>query len=205
MAATSASFTVRPTPDDGRRLGADLLDENTRPSGPDPDPERSYTTTELASAQHLIDIHDHLRRELDQIRGLVAQASEERLSVATARQQLNTMALRSNRWTVGAHCAGYCYLLTAHHTLEDQAMFPGLQRHDPSLAPVLERLAEEHLIIHDVLEAVDAALVDYVAGRAGGDDGLQRVVDQLTDALLSHLAYEERELAEPLARAHLFG
>ena len=32
---------------------------------------------------------------------------------------------------------------------------------------------------------------------AGGDAGLREAVDQLTDALLSHLSYEERELAEP--------
>lgn len=30
-------------------------------------------------------------------------------------------------------------------------------------------------------------------------DELQRAVDLLTDALLSHLAYEERELFDPLA------
>ena len=204
MVATSASFRVQPTPDDGARLGTeDLLEEPTRPSGPVPDPQRQYTPAELASAQHLIDVHDHLRVELAQIRRLVEQVTEDGLDVAAARQQLNTMVLRSNRWTVGAHCAGYCYLLTTHHTLEDQAMFPGLRRHDPRLAPVLDRLAAEHVIIHDVLEGVDAALVDFVAERGG--ERLRRVMDQLSDALLSHLSYEERELAEPLARAHLFG
>ena len=30
--------------------------------------------------------------------------------------------------------------------------------------------------------------------------GLQQAVDVLTDALLSHLAYEESQLVEPLAR-----
>ena len=82
-------------------------------------------------------------------------------------------------------------------------MFPGLRRTDDRLGPVLDRLAEEHRMIHDVLGRLDAALVDFVADR--GETRLRRSVDQLSDALLSHLSYEERELAEPLARAHLFG
>jgi hypothetical protein len=50
-----------------------------------------------------------------------------------------------------------------------------------------------------VLERVDRALVAFV-GPAADADGLQRAVDELTDTLLSHLSYEERELVEPLAR-----
>lgn len=203
MVQHSPSFTVRVTPDDGVRLSSDsVLDESTRPQGPDPDPDRTYSRAELAAAQHLIDIHDHLRDELHQIRNLVAQVSDGSVDVGGARSQINEMAIRSNRWTVGAHCAGYCYLLTAHHTLEDQAMFPGLRRTDQRLGPVLDRLADEHRIIHDLLGRLDAALVDFVAGE--GDAALRRMVDQLSDALLSHLSYEERELSEPLARAHLF-
>ena len=36
--------------------------------------------------------------------------------------------------------------------------------------------------------------------RAGESEPLQITIDALTDALLSHLSYEERELVEPLAR-----
>jgi hypothetical protein len=50
-----------------------------------------------------------------------------------------------------------------------------------------------------VLERVDRALVAFVAGPDGAK-ALTAAVDLLTDALLSHLAYEERELVEPLSR-----
>jgi hypothetical protein len=50
-----------------------------------------------------------------------------------------------------------------------------------------------------VLEGVDRALVDFV--RTPDDfTGLQRAIDLLTDSLRSHLAYEEQQIVEPLAR-----
>jgi hypothetical protein len=63
----------------------------------------------------------------------------------------------------------------------------------------VDRLREEHKIIHDVLEGVDKALVALVDG-SGDINGLRDAVDLLDDTLLSHLSYEERELVEPLAR-----
>ena len=64
---------------------------------------------------------------------------------------------------------------------------------------MVDRLQQEHLVIHDVLEGVDRALVALVSGP-DGIAGLRAAVDLLSDTLLSHLSYEERELVEPLAR-----
>jgi hemerythrin-like domain-containing protein len=116
-----------------------------------------------------------------------------------ARTIINELALRQNNWTLGAYCAQYCRFVTGHHTLEDRSVFPHLRRSEPALAPVLDRLEDEHHVIHDVLERVDRALVDLVSGT-GDSDGARRAVDLLSDTLLSHLAYEERELIQPLAR-----
>jgi alkanesulfonate monooxygenase SsuD/methylene tetrahydromethanopterin reductase-like flavin-dependent oxidoreductase (luciferase family) len=194
-----AAFTVLPTPDDGVRLRPEpSWDESERPTGPAPDPDRRYTAHDLASGQHLVDIHDHLRAELTQVRGLVEQVLTGSVDPAAARGRINEMTMRQNSWTVGAYCAAYCRVVTTHHTLEDQAMFPRLRRADPRLAPVVDRLQLEHEVIHDVLERVDAALVGFVATEDGA--GLQRAVDELTDTLLSHLSYEERELVETIAR-----
>jgi hypothetical protein len=70
--------------------------------------------------------------------------------------------------------------------------------------PVLDRLADEHKTIHQVLEDVDAALVEHLRSTEGFD-GLQETADILTDVLLSHLAYEEAQLVEPLARHGFYG
>jgi hemerythrin-like domain-containing protein len=132
------------------------------------------------------------------VRGLVEQVLAGSVDPAAARGRINEMTMRQNSWTVGAYCAAYCRVVTTHHTLEDQAVFPRLRRADPRLAPVVDRLQLEHEVIHDVLERVDAALVGFVATEDGA--GLQQAVDVLTDTLLSHLSYEERELVEPIAR-----
>ena len=65
---------------------------------------------------------------------------------------------------------------------------------------MIERLEEEHETIADLLERVDRALVALVASQDDGIEGVHRAIELLTDALLSHFAYEERELVEPLAR-----
>jgi hemerythrin-like domain-containing protein len=64
---------------------------------------------------------------------------------------------------------------------------------------VLDRLESEHLVIHDVLEQLDEALVGLVSGASGSAE-LQRVVDRLSETLLEHLAYEEVELVPALDR-----
>ena len=190
----------RTTPDDGVRRSAERLwDEALRPSGPTSEPGRTYTPSEQAAGHHLVEIHDHLRAELDQLRRLVEQVTTGALDAGAARSAVATMTMRQNNWTVGAYCASYCRLVTTHHSLEDQALFPRLRDADPRLAPVVDRLQEEHVVIHDVLERVDRALVDFVGGPDGAGH-LLGAVDLLTDTLLSHLSYEERELVEPLAR-----
>jgi alkanesulfonate monooxygenase SsuD/methylene tetrahydromethanopterin reductase-like flavin-dependent oxidoreductase (luciferase family) len=196
----SSGFAVVPTPPPAvRRSAVQVLDESERPTGPALDPSRTYTPYQLSSGQHLIDVHDHLRSELEQIHDLVEQVAAGSMGIGQARSHINTMTMRQNNWTLGTYCESYCRLVTTHHSIEDASLFPQLRRADPALVPVVNRLQEEHLVIHDVLEGVDKALVALVDG-SGTIDGLRAAVDLLDDTLLSHLSYEERELVEPLAR-----
>jgi alkanesulfonate monooxygenase SsuD/methylene tetrahydromethanopterin reductase-like flavin-dependent oxidoreductase (luciferase family)/hemerythrin-like domain-containing protein len=209
-----STLGVVPTPDDGTRLGDTMpWREDDRPSRAQPSPAAyatTYTAAQQANPQHLLDIHDHLRQELAQVRDVIEQVRRGLLGIGAARSIINTMAMRQNNWTLGAYCESYCRVVTGHHTLEDRSVFPHLRRADPDLAPVLERLEQEHHVVADVLEQLDEALVGLVGAGEGVPaataalDELQRAVDLLTDTLLSHLAYEERELFHPLAR-HGFG
>ncbi|MET7528047.1 LLM class flavin-dependent oxidoreductase [Streptomyces sp900116325] len=197
-------LVVLPTPDPGLRHSTEpLWDESTRPVGPPTDPERRYTHQEQGPARNLVAAHDHLRADLAQLREIVDQALGETLPPGEARSHLQELSLRQNAWGLGAYCASYCRLTTTHHEREDLDLFPYLRRSDPQLGPVLDRLVEEHQAIHGVIERIDEALVARIGGADGDGAATQRLraaVDLLTDALVSHLAYEERELIEPMAR-----
>lgn len=196
----AGGFELQPTPDDGvRRSDERPWDESERPTGPVRDPNRGYRPEAVAAAQHLVTVHDSLRSELYNLRDLVEQVAAGSMDAGRARSELSTMTMRQNNWELGTYCESYCRFVTMHHGAEDMLLFPHLRRSDPALVPVMDRLQAEHRVIHGVLDRVDAALVALVDGT-GDIDGLRNVVDLMTDTLLSHLAYEEREVLEPLAR-----
>lgn len=193
---------VAPTPAPAEPLsGERLWEEADRPTGPAPAPRRHYPPARRASAENLVAAHDQLRADLTRLREIVDEVLAETLAPTVARSGLQELTLRQNSWTLGAYCASYCRITTVHHTREDEDLFPHLRRGDPRLAPVLDRLTEEHHAIHGVIERIDRELVARIGGGpAARPEGLRAAVDLLTDALLSHLAYEERELIEPMSR-----
>jgi alkanesulfonate monooxygenase SsuD/methylene tetrahydromethanopterin reductase-like flavin-dependent oxidoreductase (luciferase family) len=198
---SAAPLAAIPTPEPSARLSrAAAWDESTRPTGRPPDPERRYTPDQQAAGQHLIDVHDALRGELQRLRDLIEQVGRGAADPAAVRSFLNRMTIRQNQWTLGAFCESYCRIVTQHHLLEDRSVFPHLRRSDPELVAVLDRLADEHETIAELLDRMDGALVELVAAEPDGIAGVRASVDLLTDALLSHFSYEERELVEPLAR-----
>jgi alkanesulfonate monooxygenase SsuD/methylene tetrahydromethanopterin reductase-like flavin-dependent oxidoreductase (luciferase family) len=199
-ASEYARLGVSPTPDYGDRLSEAMpWDESDRPHRQPSGLEVDYSDQGRRVGQHLIDVHDMLRKELTELREVVAQVRDGALSAGDARSALGEMALRQNDWTLGAFCSRYCRAVAQHHGLEDEAVFPHLAQADPELEPVIDRLGAEHLVIHDAIEGVDRALVHHIS-HPEDFDSLQAAIDLLTDTLLSHLSYEEFELVEPLAR-----
>ena len=197
----AAPLAVTPTPDDGVRLSDERVwDEGTRPTGPAPDPGRRYTAAEQEAGRHLVDVHDGLRAEVARVRDLVDQLARGTADPTAVRSLLNRMTIRQNNWTLGVYCQSYCRIVTGHHTLEDRSVFPHLRRSDPRLADVIRRLEEEHEVIAGLLDRVDAALAALAAGEPDAMARVRAAIDVLTDAMSSHLSYEERELVEPLAR-----
>jgi alkanesulfonate monooxygenase SsuD/methylene tetrahydromethanopterin reductase-like flavin-dependent oxidoreductase (luciferase family) len=200
-AGAEQPFTVEPTPDDGTRLSPEApWEERDRPAGPAPDPSRRYTAEELAAGRHLIDVHNGLRAELGRLREILEQVAAGDSDPAALRSFFNRMTIRQNHWTLGAFCESYCRAVTAHHTIEDQSVFPHLARGDARLRAVLERLGQEHETIAAMLDRVDEALVKLVSEEPHALGLVREAVDAITDAMGSHFSYEERELVEPLAR-----
>ena len=170
------------------------------PAGPATDPAAEYGDAGRALARDLVAVHDHLRSELGQLRDMIAQVAAGSLDPGAARSGISKLTMRQNQWTVGAYCESYCRLVGLHHTIEDTSLFPGLGRLDSRLSPVTARLHEEHEVIAGLLARVDSALVSLVTDPVRGMPLVRAAVDLLTDALLSHLSYEEHQLLEPLAR-----
>ncbi|HLK00200.1 MAG TPA: LLM class flavin-dependent oxidoreductase [Streptosporangiaceae bacterium] len=199
--AADSGIGVMPTPDDGVRLSSTRIwDESTRPIWPAPaPPPEGYPAANRQASAELVAVHNMLRQELSELRELITQVKNGEVSAGHARSELNEMTIRQNNWTMGAYCESYCRVLTQHHGIEDAMLFPRLRSRDGGLGPVLDRLSTEHRAIHQVLDEIDQALVRYIKDPDSLGE-LEASVDLLTDALLSHLSYEERELLEPLAR-----
>jgi len=124
-------------------------------------------------------IHDAFRRELGLIRAEVARSGP----VLGAQLRLNCLTL----------CRG----LHGHHAMEDTAMFVGVGRQRPDLAPVLERLRAEHEAIAALLAALQRVLGDADLDKAT----LQTETDRLTTELERHLHHEEETLIPVLDAA----
>ncbi len=154
----------------------------------------------MGDGDHLVQVHDHLRHELAQLRELVLQVEAGRVEVAEARAAISELTLRQHDWRLGAYCAQYCRVVTMHHSLEDQLMYPRLRARDPSLGPAIDRMVEEHHVVHGRLEDVDRALVVLAEDPEAGPAAVRTALAALEEELLAHLTYEEAQLVEPLNR-----
>ncbi|MFE7132811.1 nitroreductase/quinone reductase family protein [Streptomyces sp. NPDC057638] len=117
-------------------------------------------------------VHDAFRRELALIRTEVA-ASGPGLGAQ----------LRIN-------CLTVCEGLHHHHVREDTGMFPAIAQQHPHMAPVMERLAEEH----QKVAALIAELQSVISAEEPDRALVLAEVTRLIDELEAHLAYEEQQL-----------
>lgn len=174
------------------------FDELTRPRADKRDGEPT-TAVGRQGAEFLLAVHGHLRHELAQVVHAVAAVGAGELPAEGARGLINGLSMQRNYRALGSFCARYCQVVAIHHAIEDQRMFPEIGEGDPSLRPVLDRLGEEHIVIHDVLVALDRALLRMVdEPTVIAEVGVE--VARLEAALLSHLRYEEEELLDVIRR-----
>jgi iron-sulfur cluster repair protein YtfE (RIC family) len=120
--------------------------------------------------------HDALRRDLDRIVRLTARTDDDPGHV------LRTAA----GWEM------FKSYLHAHHTAEDEMLWPPMRRAlapDSTGAALLDAMEAEHSAIDPLLAAMDAALADRDAGPAR----LGELADALSVALRGHLDHEEKD------------
>ncbi|RSN10684.1 5,10-methylene tetrahydromethanopterin reductase [Nonomuraea sp. WAC 01424] len=187
----------RPAPEPARRpvLIPDL-DEAGRPRTAGRDPG-ALTSGQARPGRRLVDVHDGYRTQLRQVRDAVEQVAAE-----TADRHGDRLAVRQNHWTLGVFCATFRRLLTVHFEVEDGRTFPALTERDPALEPVVKKLEQEHEVIAELLARLDEACARMIADPAA-IDRVRTGLERLSQAMSSHFAYEEEELAGPIGRLEI--
>jgi Hemerythrin HHE cation binding domain len=148
----------------------------------------------------LLSVHAKIRRDLERVERLAAQALEG-LPAEELRQQLDQLKRDSMLWRLRVNCLRYCRFVHLHHNAEDVDFFPELRETNPAINSVVDRLQADHRRVSDDLDAVEAAAKALADDE--GQPARQAVVDALqglADNLLAHLDYEELSLQPTVLR-----
>ncbi|MBE1535243.1 nitroreductase/quinone reductase family protein [Actinomadura algeriensis] len=135
---------------------------------------------EWAVGDELVKIHDDLR-------GRMAELRTEMLAVPDGRAPHAPDLGRRLR----EHCVAFCDVLGEHHDNEETRAFPLLAARFPGLAPVIDRLRDEHARVTGTRRA-QAELVEDADSRDLAH--VRAELDRMTAELDAHFAYEEAEL-----------
>lgn len=174
-----------------------LIDDSTRPRRVATGPE--LTAAEQARGQHLVLVHDMYREELVRVQRLLDQVATGHVEAMELRGMVADLTMRRTYASLGAFCERFCQAVEMHHRIEDAHMFPALREAGDGLGEVIDRLSEEHDIIAGLLAELDERAVATVEDP-DTLPAVREALDRLADALLSHLAYEEEQLVDPLGR-----
>lgn len=161
--------------------------------------EPQISAPRVGMFRELLTIHAMLRRDLSLVRRL---ADEVRFGLPAEDiiTQVRELETNSPLWRLKFGCMHYCRFVHTHHTIEDAAVFPMVRKHDPSLNAVVDRLEEDHLVVHHITERIVAAADRMAADPT--DEHRYDVAQQLLaleEHLLSHLAFEEQSLGPLLS------
>jgi len=173
-----------------------FLDDATRPP---PVKLEGLTEAQRAGGAHLKEIHDHLRDNMRVLGTLIERARSGKASVAEVTAEASGLAMVANLRRFGNLCGQYCAMVNVHHSIEDQALFPAIAAQGPAFKAIADRLVAEHVVVHELLERLVAALGDLA--REPDDSHFEDAVTiyrALEKVLLSHLGYEEDAIGDAL-------
>ncbi len=181
---------------EGRRAPITLLDDSTRPRAPKIE---GATPAQRRLGKRLAMIHDHHLEQIDQVRWVMEQVETGEQSAEKLVDAIFSLQMTANYRPFGNLCGRECQMLTLHHTIEDRHMFPALRQGSDGLKKVVDRLSQEHLIIHRLLEALEDNARKTVT-QPGRETFLELKAAflALERFVRSHFGYEQEELEEAL-------
>jgi hypothetical protein len=142
----------------------------------------------LAAGRQLLIGHRELRAQLSALRAALDE--EDGLTAAVSGTGDSASLVQQLR----TRCLEYCLGLHHHHTMEDGA-FPVFEQRYPEIAPVIERLREEHRQV--------AAGLDRLSKLVESDDvqdltWLRAELERTVAGIEEHFVYEETYLLPAL-------
>jgi predicted glycoside hydrolase/deacetylase ChbG (UPF0249 family) len=178
------------------QLNIAFLDDRTRP--PIPRLE-NLTPAQRAPGEHLRQIHDHLRHNMETLGKLIERARAGTVSQAEITAETADLAMVSNYRRFGNLCGQHCQIVNTHHTIEDYHLFPVLAEQGTAYKAIAERLQAEHVVVHELLERLVDALNALAAEptQARFEEAMT-VYHALERVLLSHLGWEEEAMGDAL-------
>jgi iron-sulfur cluster repair protein YtfE (RIC family) len=150
--------------------------------------------------KHLAAIHRHYLMEMGRIAQVLRRIEAGDAPPAELKSIVLNAEMTQNFRAFGTICGQECRVLTMHHDIEEQSIFPQLHASgSDAVRAIVERLRAEHLVVHEVLERL-AAVAD---GLAASPDAAQfaeagAIFDKLWEVVKSHFHYEETTLEEAL-------
>ena len=175
------------------------VDFDERPSMPALD---NVMQAEKRAGLHLAAIHRMHLRDMQRLEHILGQVEQGAVAPAVFAREVSNVDLTQNMRMFGTMCGRECQVLTFHHDAEEQMVFPQLEQQNiQALTRVVERLKQEHLIVHELITRLDAAAQALVQHPVEQNFARTKAIfSQLHGVVISHFGYEETELREALGR-----
>ena len=146
----------------------------------------SISTSRTSDPWEMALIHSLIRRGFEQARAAVEAPDAVTRTDAVAAY-------------IGFHLDG----LEAHHSSEDELIWPVLHERASLSGALVHRMEEQHGVLHDALDTTRRELTAWEASpNAATSSALAEALGTVLDRLSEHLAEEERDVV-PLIAAHV--
>lgn len=138
----------------------------------------------------IVEVHDWLRGELRTLREQVDKVAEGSATTIIRPEPDLAQQMRT-------HCLSFCTALRRHHVGEDVAVFPPIAEQFPALAPAVAQLAEQHKVVAELQDSIQALVEGFVPGESDPVQ-LRAELERLSGELESHFDFEEQAVVTAL-------
>ncbi|MCB1491893.1 MAG: hemerythrin domain-containing protein [Rhodobiaceae bacterium] len=176
--------------------GIKRLDDATRPEPPD---LGEVTAAQKVPGAHLKLIHDQHRRAMAMIGQLIDEIESGVAEAGAVASDIQSLEMTQNLRRFGTLCGQHCQFIHGHHSIEDAYMFPELAGKAEAFARVIDRLIEEHSVIHALLMRLVGEINELGENPTAERFRAARATyGELERLLQSHFVYEEDSIGDAL-------